>query len=174
MRQGEGATPGQTTAQQQAYRARVRATKTIAVSPNLRASVSGRRTQIAPSLPVSADADPFGDAELYGDSDGLGTTPSGFYTSFPSGDDAKAVREALSPPSAEALPDGLPADDADPFEFDTLVKGKGKGPNRSYIIADTAGCSCEQIIEMQSLGGGHTKFGCSISAMDDWVELVNP
>jgi hypothetical protein len=24
------------------------------------------------------------------------------------------------------------------------------------------------------LGNGHTMFGCSISAMDDWVELVNP
>jgi len=58
-------------------------------------------------------------------------------------------------------------------EFDTVINGKGKGPNRSYLIEDTAGCSCEQIIEMQGLGNGHTYHGCSISAMDDWVELVN-
>ena len=62
----------------------------------------------------------------------------------------------------------------DDYVFDTVLKGKGKGPNRSYTIEDTHGCSCEQIIYMQGLGDGHTKFGCSISAMDDWVELVNP
>ena len=59
-------------------------------------------------------------------------------------------------------------------EFDTVLKGKGNGPNRSYTTTDTAGCSCEQIIAAQGLGNGHTKHGCSISAMDDWVELVTP
>ena len=58
--------------------------------------------------------------------------------------------------------------------FDTVLKGKGKGPNRSYTIEDTAGCSCEQIIEIQGLGAGHSKHGCSISAMDDWLDFVNP
>ena len=62
----------------------------------------------------------------------------------------------------------------DDSEFDTVIKGKGKGPNRSYIIEDTAGCSCEQIIEAQGLGDGHTKYGCNISTMDYWVELVTP
>ena len=57
--------------------------------------------------------------------------------------------------------------------FDTNSPN-GRGPGRSYTIEDTAGCSCEQIIEAQGLGNGHTKFGCSISAMDDWVALVNP
>ena len=60
------------------------------------------------------------------------------------------------------------------FDFDTVSKGKGKGPGRSYNTTDTAGCSCEQIIAEQGLGQGHTKHGCSISAMDDWVTLVNP
>jgi hypothetical protein len=59
-------------------------------------------------------------------------------------------------------------------QFDTVIKGKGKGPNRSYIIEDTAGCSCEQIIAAQGLGLGHTYHGCSISALDDWIELVTP
>jgi hypothetical protein len=55
--------------------------------------------------------------------------------------------------------------------FDTVTP-KGKGPNRAYSVEDTAGCSCTQIIEAQGLGAGHVKFGCSISAMDDWVSLV--
>ena len=58
-------------------------------------------------------------------------------------------------------------------DFDTVAP-TGKGPSRSYSTTDTAGCSCEQIIAAQGLGKGHTKFGCSISAMDDWVELVTP
>jgi len=81
-----------------------------------------------------------------------------------------------------AIPEGVPtvrlgtnrwALVDDDFEFETTAP-KGKGPNRSYLIDDTAGCSCEQIIEKQGLGNGHTYHGCSISAMDDWVELVNP
>ena len=52
--------------------------------------------------------------------------------------------------------------------FDTK-EPKGRGPDRSYSIADTAGCSCEQIIAALGLGKGHTKFGCSISAMDAWI-----
>ena len=58
-------------------------------------------------------------------------------------------------------------------DFDTTPPN-GVGPRRSYTTADTAGCSCTQIIEALGLGDGHAKFGCSISAMDDWVELVNP
>ena len=81
------------------------------------------------------------------------------------------------------IPEGVPTVQLNPNHwaltdgnsvFDTPIKRKGKGPNRSYWIEDTAGCSCEQIIEMQGLGGGHAKHGCSISAMDDWIELVTP
>ena len=57
--------------------------------------------------------------------------------------------------------------------FDTKSP-RGKGPGLVFTISDTAGCSCEQIISMQSLGNGHKKFGCSISAMRDWVDLVSP
>lgn len=45
----------------------------------------------------------------------------------------------------------------------------GEGPGRSYTIEDTRGCSCEQIIAACGYGKGHTKFGCSISVMDQWV-----
>jgi predicted extracellular nuclease len=55
--------------------------------------------------------------------------------------------------------------------FDTTPP-EGEGPGDSFDIFDTAGCSCEQIIEAQGLGQGHSKFGCSLSAMRDWVELM--
>ena len=52
--------------------------------------------------------------------------------------------------------------------FDTVApRGGGTGPGLSFAIEDTAGCNCAQIIEAQSLGKGHVKFGCSISAMED-------
>lgn len=65
----------------------------------------------------------------------------------------------------------LGEDDEGNFVFVT-TRPKGKGPNRSYTTEDTAGCSCEQIIDALDLGSGHTKFGCSISAMDDFVQLM--
>jgi predicted extracellular nuclease len=55
--------------------------------------------------------------------------------------------------------------------FDTAPPA-GVGPQRSFDIFDTAGCSCEQIVAEQHLGNGHLKFGCSIGAMQNWVDLV--
>ena len=55
--------------------------------------------------------------------------------------------------------------------FDTNSP-KGKGPRKSFTLEDTSGCSCEQIIEIQGLGKGHSKFGCSIGEMEDWALLV--
>ncbi len=48
-------------------------------------------------------------------------------------------------------------------------KGKAKGPQLTFTIEETGGCSCEQIIDALDLGMGHVKFGCSISAMLDWI-----
>ncbi len=112
---------------------------------------------------LSASIDSFGFALV--DSDGDGVNDDDDFcpgTAIPEGVPTVQLR-----PNRWALIDG-------DFEFDTVIKGKGKGPNRSYLVADTAGCSCEQIIEMQGLGNGHTYHGCSISAMDDWKLLVNP
>ena len=58
----------------------------------------------------------------------------------------------------------------DDNNFDT----NGRNGGRSFTTEDTAGCSCEQIIEEQGLGKGHSKFGCSNGAMKNWVKLVNP
>jgi YVTN family beta-propeller protein len=50
-----------------------------------------------------------------------------------------------------------------------------EGSNKTvFTTTDTGGCSCEQIIEALNLGEGHVMFGCSKSAMDEWVEYVNP
>jgi len=60
------------------------------------------------------------------------------------------------------------------FIFDTAPPpGGGGGPGDVFTTTDTGGCSCEQIIEIQGLGNGHTKWGCSVGAMRDWVEIVN-
>ena len=81
-----------------------------------------------------------------------------------------------------ALPEGAPSarlgtnrfalTDGD-FNFDTTAPN-GEGPGRSYSTTDTAGCSCEQIVDAQGLGNGHSKFGCSIGVMDGWTSFVNP
>ncbi|MGB7453209.1 MAG: hypothetical protein WBM36_13870, partial [Lysobacterales bacterium] len=55
--------------------------------------------------------------------------------------------------------------------FDTKDPN-GVGPEASFDIFDTAGCSCEQIVVEQGLGNGHLKFGCSLGAMKNWVEQV--
>ena len=58
--------------------------------------------------------------------------------------------------------------------FDTtLPPGGGNGPGLGFDIEDTAGCSCEQIIDQFDLGAGHSKFGCSISAMEDWMSFLD-
>ena len=44
----------------------------------------------------------------------------------------------------------------------------------SFTTAGTGGGSCEQIIVALDLEKGHVKFGCSISAMETWVDLVSP
>jgi hypothetical protein len=111
--------------------------------------------------PVVADTDP-----VVVDTDGDGVLDGADLcadTVIPEG----AASKGLNPNHWALTADG------NGFDFDTVLKGKGKGPNRSYTIEDTAGCSCEQIIAEQGLGDGHSKHGCSISAMDDWVDVVN-
>jgi hypothetical protein len=57
--------------------------------------------------------------------------------------------------------------------FDTTPP-KGGEPREVFTLADTAGCSCAQLIEALGLGKGHTKFGCSSGAMREWIEMVHP
>jgi hypothetical protein len=55
-------------------------------------------------------------------------------------------------------------------DFDTTSPA-GTGPNRSYSMSDTVGCSCDQIIAVLGLNQGHEKFGCNTGVMDGWVAL---
>jgi hypothetical protein len=75
------------------------------------------------------------------------------------------------------LPERVPTDELGTNRFADLDGDRifdtrspdGMGPGRTYTIAGTGGCSCEQIIEALGLGEGHRKHGCSIGAMDDWI-----
>ena len=58
--------------------------------------------------------------------------------------------------------------------FDTTPPPGGGGGGLGFTIEDTAGCSCEQIIDALGLGKGHERFGCSTEAMLTWVDLVSP
>jgi hypothetical protein len=41
-----------------------------------------------------------------------------------------------------------------------------------FTLEDTAGCSCEQIVEAQNLGKGHLIEGCSPGAMKNWIKFL--
>ena len=43
-----------------------------------------------------------------------------------------------------------------------------------FDTQDTAGCSCSQIIDGLGLGVGHVRYGCSKSAMKQWIYQLNP
>ncbi len=89
------------------------------------------------------------------------------------GDDLDVCRGTVLPEGAasEGLGVNRFADVDGDGVFDTTPP-KGKGPQRAYDIHDTAGCSCEQIVEEEGLGKGHLKHGCSIGAMDNWLRRV--
>ncbi|MDH3402392.1 MAG: lamin tail domain-containing protein [Acidobacteriota bacterium] len=83
-----------------------------------------------------------------------------------------------------AIPEDVPTQDLgvnrwalvdDDGIFDTTPPpGGGGGPGLAFTLGDTAGCSCEQIIDALHLGEGHVQHGCSNGAMTHWVDLVNP
>jgi len=57
--------------------------------------------------------------------------------------------------------------------FDTTPPSK-KAPKHVFTIVETAGCSCDQIIDELDLGNGIRKFGCSIETMTTWIGSVAP
>jgi hypothetical protein len=63
---------------------------------------------------------------------------------------------------------------SDGFPFFRSNGWTGWGSSLGYSTADTAGCSCEQIIGALGLGQVHTRRGCSIRAMNEWVSGVAP
>ncbi|MDM7860907.1 Ig-like domain-containing protein [Alteromonas sp. ASW11-36] len=90
--------------------------------------------------------------------------------------DNDSVIDTLDMCAATSLPEKAPEKGLKPNHFalldgDTWFDTKGKA-KQSFSIAETAGCSCEQIVEQQGLGKGHLKHGCSVGVMKNWVELV--
>lgn len=57
--------------------------------------------------------------------------------------------------------------------FDT-VEPNGTGPQVTFTMEDTGGCSCDQIIEALGIGEGHQKYGCSLGIMRRWVAMLSP
>jgi len=96
--------------------------------------------------------------------------------------DGDGVPDDLDVCADTVIPEGVPTKRLGRNRF-ALVDGDGvfdtnrppgRGPGDSFTIEETAGCSCEQIIDALGLGKGHVKFGCSIGAMKAWVSMVNP
>jgi hypothetical protein len=57
--------------------------------------------------------------------------------------------------------------------FDT-ASPKGTGPQKTYTLSDTSGCSCEQVLRwFRDTGGprmeGDWKFGCSVGTLQDFM-----
>jgi hypothetical protein len=63
----------------------------------------------------------------------------------------------------------LDADD----EFETVAAGKRPVP-APFTLADTKGCSCEQIVGSTGAGDIHLRRGCATSLMEDWIASVTP
>ncbi len=96
--------------------------------------------------------------------------------------DGDGIADTIDACPATVLPENVPtvklgtnrfADIDGDGVFDTTIP-IGNGPQKSFTIEDTLGCPCEQIIAAQWLGRGHTKFGCCISAMEEWISSVHP
>jgi len=93
-------------------------------------------------------------------------------------DDEDGVNDDVDACLGTRIPEGVPTLRLMPNRF-ALVDGDttfdtevlSTGPPASFTIEDTRGCSCEQIVDQLDLGGGHIKFGCSLTVMRQWVAL---
>jgi len=95
-------------------------------------------------------------------------------------EDGDGVWDEVDDCPGTVIPEGVPTEYLgvnryalvdDDGVFDTTPP-RGDGPIAFFDVWDTAGCSCEQIIVAQGLGKGHTRFGCSVGEMREWVEMV--
>ena len=154
-------------------------------SPSMTASVTGAAVwHINADEPRALDYNDFNQPALFSSDEFRSSDHDPLLVGLFDDGDGDGVLDVVDNCPGTAIPESVPTTgqlkpnrwaltDGD-SEFDTVIKGMGMGPMRSYSTADTAGCSCEQIIEAQGLGKGHSKNGCSISVMDAWVELVTP
>jgi len=75
-----------------------------------------------------------------------------------------------------SIPETPPTQGLKPNHF-ALVDGDSifdsVNSNHSFTLADTAGCSCEQIAEKKGLGYGFQKHGCSKGVIQSWINYTN-
>ena len=95
----------------------------------------------------------------------------------PDDEDCDGVVDSIDACPGTVIPESVPTQGLGKNRWalvdgDTTFDTNGK-QSPAYTLEDTAGCSCEQIIENLNLGSGHTKFGCSNSAMKDWIDMVS-
>ena len=111
--------------------------------------------------------------QLDADSDGLGDLCD------PDDDNDNVLDEDDSCPNT-LLPEAVPTKELKPNHhadvdgdsvFETVMP-KGKVVvDSSYSLADTFGCSCEQILEIKpGNDNGEMKHGCTKGTMDNWVQ----
>lgn len=75
-------------------------------------------------------------------------------------------------PTDELKPGHFALTDSD-TTFNTGESGPGGGiVESSLTTADTAGCSCEQIIEELQLGLGNEKFGCGFDVIEEFQKFT--
>jgi len=72
-----------------------------------------------------------------------------------------------------SIPETMPSKGLNPNHFaltdgDTIFDTAKS--DDSFTLEDTAGCSCEQIVDKLGLGNGHLKHGCSVGIMKNWSE----
>ena len=94
--------------------------------------------------------------------------------------DADSVPDNLDACADTQIPEGVPTTRLNPNHyalvdgdgtFDTRVPPGRSGRMPSFTIADTAGCSCEQILDRGGrLEAGERNFGCSPGTMKNWTE----
>ncbi|MGB5659001.1 MAG: hypothetical protein WBO54_05910, partial [Thermoanaerobaculia bacterium] len=93
--------------------------------------------------------------------------------------DCDGVPEAFDFCPGTVIPESVPTSGTLSANNSALTDGSGvfttAPPNPQgllFTIEDTAGCSCEQIVEAQHLGQGHLRNGCSPGAMQNWLALL--
>ena len=111
-----------------------------------------------------------GDWDWYAQVDNVAVTA-------PNDEDCDGVVDSLDACPGTMIPETAPTNGLGKnrwvlMDGDRVFDTNGK-QSAIYTLDDTAGCSCEQIIEAQGLGEGHTKFGCSNSAIKDWISLMS-
>jgi predicted extracellular nuclease len=94
--------------------------------------------------------------------------------------DSDSVPDNLDACADTRIPESVPTVGLNPNHY-ALVDGDGvfdttappgrSGRMPSFSIADTSGCSCEQILDrVATLEAGQQNFGCSPGTIKDWVE----